>query len=317
MRVWDVPDWIYPEASKIKAFEKWVVEPTKLQNTKVLREGMSRFFGMWHESSGLVIDEWDSAKHVIEPFEIPDHWTRVRGVDHGDKHPAAAAWGAVSPAGDLFIYRDYLRIGRAPTQICQDIIEMSGNKRKIMGNYANPKNDQIYSKYEEVQCGESYQWTVFDARAFSTNSAESGIPLSKIYAMAGIKMKKGSGHNSEHYVPILKEWFTLDPEKKHFITGELGAPRIYIFNNCTDMIKTIKRWVWVERKTKSSERLTKESPTKTDDDLCDVLKLIIQAQPRFVGNVRRTDANYYEDIEDFEERPKLFTGDPLDKRTGY
>jgi hypothetical protein len=83
------------------------------------------------------------------------------------------------------------------------------------------------------------------------------------------------------------------------------------------MIKTIKRWVWVERKTKSSERLTKESPTKTDDDLCDVLKLIIQAQPRFVGNVRRTDAKYYEDIEDFEDRPSLFTGEPLDKRTGY
>jgi len=101
-QVWDVPDWIYPEESKVKAFEKWVAEPERLQDDKARREGESRFFGRWHESSGLVIDEWNSNIHIIEPFDIPEHWSLFRSVDHGDKHPAACLWGAMSPAGDLF-----------------------------------------------------------------------------------------------------------------------------------------------------------------------------------------------------------------------
>jgi hypothetical protein len=84
-QVWDVPDWIYPESQKEQAFHKWVVEPEAIQDEKKKREGGARFFGKWHESSGLVIDEWDSSKHIIEPFDIPSHWSRFRAVDHGEK----------------------------------------------------------------------------------------------------------------------------------------------------------------------------------------------------------------------------------------
>jgi hypothetical protein len=315
-QVWDVPDWIYPEVQKEQAFYKWVAEPEMTGNVKDAREGQSRFFGKWHESSGLVIDEWDSTKHVIEPFDIPSHWTLYRGLDHGDKHPAACLWGAVSPAGDLFIYRDYLKTGRVPTQIAKEIIEASGNSRRRIGSYEDPRTDLNYNRYEEVMSNESFQWTVFDARAFSQK--QNGILLSKLYNMAGLKVKQGSGHNSEHYVPILKEWFALDYDKEHFTTGEKGAPRIYVFNTCTDFIKTIKRWVWAERKTKSTDRLAKESPTKVDDDLMDAMKLIIQANPRFKGNARICDKKYYSNFEDEDfEQIKPNSYKPINKWTGY
>jgi len=315
-QVWDVPDWIYPEKAKIQAFEKWVLEPERLQDDKAMREGQARFFGKWHESSGLVIDEWDSRKHVIEPFEIPDHWSRFRAVDHGDMHPAAALWGAVSPAGDLFIYRDWLRKGLVASQVAKEIIELSGNKRRKIGNYNNPKTGVMYDSYEEIQCGEAYQWTVFDARAFSHTTKDSGLLLSKLYKLAGLAVKQGSGKDSDHYVPILKEWFAIDKNKPHFVTGEPGAPRIYVFSTCTDFIRTIKRWVWVERKTKSTDRLAKESPTKKDDDLCDCMKLMIQANPRFRGNPRASDRKYYEEIDVYGPE-KEYVYKPVDKITGY
>lgn len=315
-KVWDVPDWYYPEEKKVKEFYKWVTEPEKTQNVKRVREGEARFFGNFHESSGLVIDEWDSNVHVIEPFDIPKHWSRFRGVDDGSNHPAACLWAAMSPAGDLFLYRDFLRTGMIPTTICDEIIKMSGNRKRLYGTYNHPQTDHIYNKYEEVQTGERFQWTVFDARAFSGGSRESGLTLAKIYDFAGIRMKQGSGHDHTHYVPILKEWFYVDPDKEHFVTGELGAPRIYVFNTCTNTIKTIKRWVWAERKTKSTARLANESPSKVDDDLCDCIKLILQAKPRFRGNALESDSQYYKDME-ASERPKLITGKPLDRRTGY
>jgi hypothetical protein len=316
-RVWDVPDWIYPESSKLQAFNKWVVEPQQMQDSKAEREGASRFFGKWHESSGLVIDEWDSTKHVIEPFDIPTHWTRYRALDHGDKHPAACLWGAVSPAGDLFLYRNYLRTGLVPTKIAEEIIEASGNKRQLVGNYMNPKTDMNYSRYEEIMSKEAYQWTVFDARAFSTRSQDSHLKLSKLYDLAGLKVKQGSGRDCEHYVPILKEWFVIDKEKKHFVTKEPGAPRVYVFNTCTDFIKTIKRWVWVERKTKSTDRLAKESPTKKDDDLMDCCKLMIQANPCFKGNPRMLDKNFYDGLDEYDEEEKRISYKPLDPISGY
>ena len=315
-QIFDVPDWIYPEESKIQAFEKHVLEPDLLQDDKARREGAARFFGKWHESSGLVIDEWDSKIHVVEPFPVPRNWTLYRSVDHGDKHPAACLWGAVSPGGDLFIYRDYLRKGRVPSQIAADIVEASGNHRKKIGTYQNPKTNMQYDKYEEIQDKERYQWTMFDARAFSTNSSGEGIPLSKLYGMAGLKMKQGSGKDSAAYVPIMKEWFVRDMEKKHFVTKEPGAPRIYVFSSCTETIKTIKRWVWVERKTKSTERLVKESPTKVDDDLCDCLKLMIQGKPVFRGNVLAGDSKFYDDMDEFE-RDEMKTNAVVDRLTGY
>ena len=163
------------------------------------------------------------------------------------------------------------------------------------------------------------------SRSFSANfdwmrgrklSRESGLPLAKIYDFAGIRMKKGSGHDSDHYVPILKEWFYVDPEKEHFVTGEKGAPRVYVFDTCVNFIRTIKRWVWVERKTKSSERLAKESPTKSDDDLCDCMKLMIQAKPMFRGNALSSDTKYYADMVE-SEPTKLTTNRVIDRRTGY
>ena len=316
-QVWDVPDWIYPEKSKAMAYYKWVEEPIKRQDEKARREGESRFFGKWHESSGLVIDEWDSGVHVIAPFDIPSHWTLYRGLDHGSVHPAASLCGAVSPAGDLFLYRDYLRTGRVPSQVAQDVIEACGNTRKRIGTYRNPKTGTNYDKYEEVMSSESFQWTIFDARAFSQKNVSDGVKLSQLYTMAGLKVKQGSGADSEHYVPLLKEWFKVDYEKEHFVTKEKGAPRVYVFDTCTDLIKTIKRWVWVERKTKSTERLAKESPSKVDDDLCDVLKLIIQAGPKFRGNARASDKRFYSDVDDWIDDVKPKTSKPLDRLTNY
>ena len=315
-QVWDVPDWIYPESSKVQAFNKWVKEPADTQNEKARREGESRFFGKWHESSGLVIDEWDSSKHIIEPFDIPGHWSRFRAVDHGDKHPSAALWAACSPAGDVFIYRDWLRTGLIASQVAKDIIETSGNSRRKIGTYRNPKNDMMYDKYQEVCNSESYQWTVFDPRAFSHRTKDSGLLLHKLYDLAGLKMKQGSGRDCEHYVPILKEWFALDQDKQHFITGENGAPRVYVFSTCTEFIKGIKRWVWVERKTKSTARMTKESPTKEDDDLMDCMKYLLQANPRYKGNPKMVDSDFYEGLDDFSDAPSD-TYRPLSNVTGY
>ena len=79
---------------------------------------------MWIEGDwdagleGQFFTEWSRARHVIEPFEIPQHWTRIRSGDWGSAKPFAFHWAAVVqdtfqhdgrtlPRGALVIYREY------------------------------------------------------------------------------------------------------------------------------------------------------------------------------------------------------------------
>jgi hypothetical protein len=59
-----------------------------------------------------------SSKHIVAPFNVPQHWPRYMGYDWGYRSPFAAIWGAVSsgrddrgnevpyPKGAIIIYRE-------------------------------------------------------------------------------------------------------------------------------------------------------------------------------------------------------------------
>jgi hypothetical protein len=46
---------------------------------------------------GQFFTEWSRARHVIEPFNVPSHWTRIRSGDWGSARPFAFHWAAVVP----------------------------------------------------------------------------------------------------------------------------------------------------------------------------------------------------------------------------
>ena len=51
--------------------------------------------GDWSIIEGAFFEEWDAARHVIEPFDIPWHWTRFRACDWGSARPFSVGWYAV------------------------------------------------------------------------------------------------------------------------------------------------------------------------------------------------------------------------------
>ena len=62
-------------------------------------------YGKWDVVVGQYFNEFRREKHVIEPIPIPSHWRRYRAIDYG-LDALACVWGAVSPDGDLYIYRE-------------------------------------------------------------------------------------------------------------------------------------------------------------------------------------------------------------------
>lgn len=74
--------------------------------------------GDWSVTAGAFFPEFSEAKHVIQPFEIPLHWARIRAGDWGSARPFSIGWYAVSdgvcsevgpqiPRGALVKYREW------------------------------------------------------------------------------------------------------------------------------------------------------------------------------------------------------------------
>ncbi len=66
-----------------------------------------RIKGLWVSAEGLVYEDWNPEVHVVEPFEIPDDWQRVRSIDLGYNNPFVCLWGAIDHDGRLYIYDEH------------------------------------------------------------------------------------------------------------------------------------------------------------------------------------------------------------------
>lgn len=59
--------------------------------------------GDWNSGSGFALSELGETSHLVDPFEIPDHWDRFAGFDWGFAHPWWFVGGAQAPNGDVFV----------------------------------------------------------------------------------------------------------------------------------------------------------------------------------------------------------------------
>jgi len=53
--------------------------------------------GDWNVTLGAYFSEWDTTKHVIKTFKIPNHWIRFMSMDWGSAKPFSVGWWAVVP----------------------------------------------------------------------------------------------------------------------------------------------------------------------------------------------------------------------------
>lgn len=62
--------------------------------------------GKWASAEGLVYDGWNEDVHLIDRFDIPSNWRRVRSIDFGFTNPFSCLWAAINNDGDIYIYRE-------------------------------------------------------------------------------------------------------------------------------------------------------------------------------------------------------------------
>lgn len=241
--IFSIPDWIYSEKAKRDAFREWIENPLETNNIKRYREGRSRIYGEYHQTSGMVFDVWNREIHVIQKMDLYNV-TRYRSIDHGRVNPTACVFAAVDQDGNLIIYDEYYQRDRTAIENAVAIIEKSGNYRKLVGRFF--ESGVYLDRYEEVQVI-PFRLTIMDSRSFSSKDVSTHMTIERLYNMAGLRLRKASGQPMDVAIPIASEWLRPDPERQfpawHRKAGEYGAPRCFVMEHCKNFIYEMENYM--------------------------------------------------------------------------
>jgi PBSX family phage terminase large subunit len=69
-------------------------------------------FGRWVQAEGVVYEGYDAAVHLIDRFEIPHDWRRVRACDFGWTNPFVMQLWAIDHDGRMYLDREVYRTQR-------------------------------------------------------------------------------------------------------------------------------------------------------------------------------------------------------------
>lgn len=71
---------------------------------------------------------FDRRVHLVDPFGIPDDWTRYRVIDFGFTNPFVCLWAAVDGDGRIYVYREIYMTRRTVSEHGARIAELSAGE---------------------------------------------------------------------------------------------------------------------------------------------------------------------------------------------
>jgi len=198
--------------------------------SKALVEAMR--FGNWDVVEGAFFDCW-SAKNVIRPFKVPDHWTKFRSFDWGSAKPFSVGWwavvqddfkldGVVLPRGALVRYREWYGCAKDENGATIPDKGLKLTVEKVAEGILEREGDEIID------------YGVADTSIFD----EDGGP----------SQAERMGDKGVYWIKADKRRIPGWDQCRQRIEGEHGRPMAYWFNTCTDSIRTIPSLQHDERK---------------------------------------------------------------------
>lgn len=191
--------------------------------------------------------------HVVEPFDPPDSWRRVMGLDWGLRSPTACVWWAQNPeTGVWFQYREWQSYDPTdPRQkeeyqtmnvhdVARKIIELE-TKLDVNGN---KRRENIFARAADPQIAE--------------RQASDGKSIQHWFTQYGLHFRGGLKHH--------------DPRINAL--NAMLAKDLKLCGNCDQTIVAFQQYRWEEPKLTSGDRDAPERPRKKDDHLVDASQYI-------------------------------------------
>ena len=161
--------------------------------------------GNWEIAEGAAFTEFDREMHVVEPFEIPLHWERVKGLDYGYASESACVWVAIDPSdGTLIVYRELYRKGLLATELAEMLTNMELNDPMSVRG-------------------------VLDTACWS-RTGTTGPTVAETLIQAGHKLRPADKNRIAGKIQI----------HEHLKLQHTGRPKMQIFNTCPNLIRELQ-----------------------------------------------------------------------------
>lgn len=86
--------------------------------------------GLWATAEGVVYETWQGdGVHIIDRFQIPSDWRRIRSIDFGYTNPFSCSWWAIDHDGRMYRYRQIYMSRRLVEDHARQIVELTGDEQ--------------------------------------------------------------------------------------------------------------------------------------------------------------------------------------------
>jgi hypothetical protein len=186
--------------------------------------------------------------HVIEPFDIPHSWKRLRSYDHGYAKPFSVGWWALSP--DNILYRILQMYGCRKDE---PDVGIRWIPREIFAEVQRVEREHPYLKGHKIT-------GVADTQIW--DGSDRGVSVADTAATFGIHFDKAEKARIPGWLQV----------HYRLAFDENGYPMMYIFNTCDAFIRTIPSLV-------HSETIPEDLDTKQEDHIADETRYLCMSNP--------------------------------------
>lgn len=195
----------------------------------------SRRYGRFSEGEGLVYREFDERKHVIPPFDVPKDWQSGVSIDPGLNNPLSCHFYAVDYDGNVYVVAEHYESGQGVSYHADAIKAIA----KSLDWKKTPSGDI----------------EAFIDSAANQTTLSSAKSVSALFREEGIAVNTNVNKNLFAGIARVKEY--------------LKKGRLFIFENCVNLIREIKGYYWGKA----------DTPIKRDDHALDELRYFIMSMP--------------------------------------
>lgn len=200
-------------------------------------------YGDWDVVEEGAFPDFDRSKHVVEPFDVPSGWTKIRAADFGFSSHSAVLWGAIDFDDNIWIYRE-LYVNRLTA-------------------------DQLGRLIREVEYDDG---TIYDAVLDSSCWARRG---DRGPSIAETINAEGCRFRPADRSPGSRISGKIEIHKRLLEDSESGEPGIRFFDTCTNVIRQIAS-LPLDKKN------PEDVDTNAEDHAYDALRYMVSSRPRNV-----------------------------------
>ncbi len=234
--------------------------------------------GDWNVIEGAFFSEFQTHRHVIRPFDIPDYWTKFRSMDWGSAHPFSIGWWAVVqdefrhddrriPRGAIIRYREWYGAprGKPNTGLKIPAEEVA---KGIVSRETDPRGFR-----EKISYG------VLDPAAFAVIS---GPSIGETLQRHGAIFRRADNSRTTRD----KRMGGWDQVRARLTGDADGDPMIFFFDTCKDVIRTLPMM-------QHDENQPEDLDTDGEDHAVDDVRYACLSRPYLQSNKKVIDRNPY------------------------